>query len=149
MKEFLHPRLQTVRSFGELLPTVRGVLEKLTLEGKKRIGYVSGIISSDGPDKIQENIERLKSFTDSVRSTHQFPVFSATDIFTEQIYEACNNERKITQSEFIDFWRELLKSKLITDIFMTPRWDESEGATDEHLVAEQLGLNIHYISSKV
>ena len=149
MKELLQPGLQVVSSFGELLPTVRGVLEKLTLGGQKRIGYVSGIVSSDGPDKIQENIERLKRFTDSVRSTHQFPVFSATDIFTDRIYEVCNRERKITQSEFIDFWRELLNSKLITDLFMTPRWDESEGATDEHTFAEQLGLNIHYISPKV
>lgn len=149
MRERFEPELAVVGSFGELLPAVRGVLETVRSEGIKRIGYVSGIISSDGPDKIQENIERLKKYTDFVRASHKFPVFSATDIFTKQVYEVCNREREILNSEFIEFWRNLLETGFVTDLFMTPRWDESEGATDEHLIAEHLGLNIHYVSPKV
>ena len=150
MIELLQPRLKNIGSLGELLPAVREVLDsvKIQVEGleRKRIGYVSGIISSDGPDKIQENIERLKRFTDTVRSAYQFPVFSATDIFTDEIYQRCSKDRPLLNADFIQFWRNLLEAGLVTDVFMTPRWEESEGATDEHSIAEQEGLNIHYIN---
>lgn len=149
MKERITQGLDSVHSFSDLFPVVSGVLEYVRQEGITRIGYVSGIISSDGPDKIAENRIRLNRITDLLRSTEQFPIFSAVDIFSDHIYEVCSRDGRKSNSDFINFWRSVLKTKLITDIFMTPRWEESEGATDEHNIAEQLGLNIHYLPIKL
>ncbi len=35
----------------------------------------------------------------------------------------------------------------ITDIFMTPRWEHSEGARDEHKNAIKAGMTIHYVEN--
>ena len=146
MKEIIQPRLKSVGSFGELFSIVCTTLQEVKEKGQTRIGYVSGIISSDGPDKIQENIERLQRITEILRGNHKFPIFSATDIFTNEVYERCTKDSVLLNTDFIQFWRNLLGAGFVTDVFMTPRWEFSEGATDEHLVADELGLNIHYFN---
>lgn len=80
--------------------------------GTKRIGYVAGIINSDGPEKVEENRQRLAEYTERIREEQDFPIFSATDIF------------------------------------MTPRWEQSVGATDEHKTATKLGITIHCVGAK-
>lgn len=45
------------------------------------------------------------------------------------------------------FWRDILESGHVTDIFMTPRWEQSKGAIDEHEAAKQLGIKIHYMNN--
>src|SRR3989344_8301647 len=118
MKEIIQPRLKSVGSFGELFSIVCTTLQEVKEKGQTRIGYVSGIISSDGPDKIQENIERLQRITEILRGNHKFPIFSATDIFTSEIYERCSKDRALLNSDFIQFWRNLLGAGFVTDVFM-------------------------------
>lgn len=75
-------------------------------------------------------------------------MFSAIDVFSSEIYERLAewklpfNEREVKARSF---WRKILKSGHVTDIFMTPRWEKSKGATDEHKTAKEIGLKIHYI----
>lgn len=113
-----------------------------------RLGYVSGIITSDGDEKILENINRLENYTNDIRKIQKFPIFSPTDI-SNDVYARLQEmklPKKEREEKFIAFWREILTSGLVTDIFMTPRWKESRGAQDEHETALKVGIEIHYVN---
>lgn len=116
--------------------------------GSDRIGYVAGIINSDGPDRVEENRRILAEHTERVRQQEDFPIFSATDIFTKELFEKLEEVKLSGQEKtqaFLQFWREILGSGNVTDIFMTPRWEQSLGARDEHETATRLGITIHYV----
>ncbi len=112
------------------------------------IGYVAGIITSDGSKHIEANILRLANYTERLRTAHDFPIFSATDVFSSELFKRLpemalpHHEREI---HFINFWRNILNSGHVSHIFMTPRWDKSKGAMDEHQTARQRGLKIYYV----
>lgn len=144
MTEILQANIQTAQSLEEIRD---GVLIAFGEIGKdfKRIGYVSGIITSDGPKFVKRNMENLLLYTESLRDKNNFPIFSAGDIFTEEVFERVD-AFNLPSHHFLKFWREILVSGWVTDIFMTPRWDESKGALDEHEVAEKQNLKIHYLS---
>ncbi len=116
--------------------------------GNIRIGYVSGVITSDGPKHIHNNRKRLELHTNRLRKSQSFPIFSAVDVFTNEIYNRIIettlpfDEREV---KLRLFWNEILTSGHVTDIFMTPRWEKSKGATDEHKTAKKIGLTIHYV----
>jgi len=113
-----------------------------------KIGYVAGIINSDGQDLVERNRKRLIENAEKLRKIHNFPMFTAIDVFPPEIYNNLE-EWKLSFEEREEkarlFWREILKSGCVTDIFMTPRWNRSKGATDEHKTAKEIGLTIHYI----
>src|SRR3990170_3226698 len=93
-----------------------------------KIAYVSGIISSDGPEYIERNIKRLASVTNEIRN--EFPeylVFSATDVFTNEVFERIN-AKNYPYHEWLAFWRKILTQSGISKVFMTPRWINSQGA---------------------
>ncbi len=118
--------------------------------GLTKFGYVSGIISSDGDDKAERNIAILAEHTEKIRYTSNFPIFSATDIFTKVLYEKLEETKKPRderEAAFRTFWGEVLEMGKITDIFMTPRWEASGGAKDEHKTAQRLGITIHYVEN--
>ena len=108
------------------------------------IGYVSGVVTSDGPEKVEENLERLCAITTQLRKVHIFPLFSPPDIFSKDVLFRVE-QTGAQEGDFIQFWRSVLLSGYISDIFMTPRWQESRGATDERQAALQANLNIHYL----
>lgn len=116
--------------------------------GSERIGYVAGIIGSDGPEKVEENRKKLADNTERIRATNDFPIFSATDVFSEELFIRLEELRLSLlerRQAFIKFWREVLELGRVTDIFMTPRWEESEGARDEHETAQRLSIKVHYV----
>ncbi len=119
--------------------------------GITRIGYVAGIITSDGPEYFQANRKRLADYVKKLRKIHKFPMFSAIDVFSSEVYERLK-EWKLPFAEremkVRSFWRKILKSGHVTDIFMTPRWEKSKGASDEHRTAKKIGLKIHYIEEE-
>ncbi len=115
-------------------------LRRIKTSPEEKIGYISAILSSDGPKHIQTNIKILDKYTEFYRDILQFPVFSSSDIFIGKHVE----KFKLTGKEWISFWNNVLKFGQVTDIFMTPRWEESIGAKEEHKTAKELGLNIHY-----
>src|SRR3990167_1936785 len=109
-----------------------------------RLGYVAGIITSDGPDKIWANIARLEQHTIQIRAEHAFPIFSATDVFSRQLYDRLK-EGVVAEREYQHFWRQLQESGYITDLFLTPRWEVSKGAVDEYETAKRLDVTIHFV----
>jgi hypothetical protein len=148
MKQQIQEVLISVTSFSE----IHQEITKLFAHTRKnhpsnRIGYVSGIISSDGPEHMDRNIKILKEYTEKLRDTHDFPIFSATDVFSDEIFGRLGHftSHRRMQEEFMQFWRDIFDSGHITDIFMTPRWEKSEGAKDELETAKKLNLKIHYI----
>lgn len=113
-----------------------------------KIGYVAGIINTDGSEYIEINRKKLANHTKQLRTLHGFPIFSAIDVFSTEVYNRLlEQELSFEEREkiFRGFWREILKSGHVTDIFMTPRWEKSKGATDEHKIARKVGLTVHYI----
>lgn len=129
----------------------RNLVKLLKITKKKngftRIGYVAGVISSEGPKYFEMNRKRLVSYARKLREIHEFPIFSAVDVFSDNIYAQLEemalpfDEKEV---KIRSFWRKILKSGCVTDIFMTPRWERSKGASDEHRTAKQIGLKIHY-----
>lgn len=117
--------------------------------GNIKIGYVAGILNSDGPKHFENNRQKLTDHAERLRKIHEFPIFSAVDVFSIEIYDRLE-EWKLSLEEREAkarlFWREILESGHVTDIFMTPRWEKSKGATDEHKTAKKIGLTIHYLS---
>lgn len=132
------------------LEDINKALLKVFKEAKKaspdsKFGYVAGIITAKGKDKSPFYIARLAKYTEHLRKNNSFHIFSATDIFTQEIYQK-TNAFNIPGSEFKIFWRDVLKMGFVTDIFMTPEWDiPNSGAEDEHITAKKLGIKIHYV----
>ncbi len=123
--------------------------EVRTAEKSEKLGYVSGIITSDGNKKIKDNMNRLEKYTIALRNKLSFPVFSGVDVFEDRVYSKLEERefaREMRQNHFIEFWRKVLRSGHITDIFMTPRWEESEGARDEMDIAKKQKIEIHFIN---
>lgn len=152
MRKEFSEALAGVTNLGEVRGRVIEVFTRVRNEqGAEQIGYVAGIINSDGSDHVQANIERLAFYTERVRGANNFPVFSATDVFIATgVYHGLDEVRQLTlkerEAKFLEFWRDIVGSH-VTDIFMTPRWDKSTGARDEHETAQQKGIRIHYVDS--
>lgn len=116
-----------------------------------RIGYVAGIINSDGPKYFEINRNKLAAHTEKLRRIHRFPIFSAVDVFSDNIcaqLEEMELSFEKREEKVRKFWCKILKSGHVTDIFMTPRWEKSKGASDEHKTAKQIGLRIHYLEDE-
>ena len=145
------------KNIGHLLKSAKNLVHvreeliklfKVTKNGNAKIGYVAGVMYSEGPEFAKTNLDRLISHAEKLRKLHGFPMFTAVDVFPHEVYNNLEEwklsfeerEEKVRQ-----FWREILKSGHVTDIFMTPRWEKSKGALDEHKTARQLGLKIHYV----
>ena len=126
------------------------VLKEYRKKGTNRIGYVAGIVTSDGTENIDENVRKLKSYTKNIRKQYNFHIFSSTDIFDKKFIEKLDEMSlplKIFEKRFLNFWEKILVSGYITDIFMTPGWERSRGAKFEHNIANNKGLDIHYYKS--
>ncbi len=121
-----------------------GILSKIKRNNAERLGFVSGIISSDGERHIPANMEALNLYTEFYRDYTPFPVFSASDIFHPWTVGKFN----LTKPEWSTFWTNILKSGNITDVFMTPRWNFSFGSIEEQKTAKELKLKLHYHQNK-
>ncbi len=144
MKEIIFQKTQTVTSIEVLSETIILILEEAHKKANKRLGYVSGIISSDGPKNIARNVKKLEEYTERLREKNNFPIFSAADIFYSELFLRING-KDLKDHHFLKFWREILESGYVTDIFMTPGWERSIGAKDEHETARKMGIKIHYL----
>lgn len=155
LPNLLNERLSTaVVGHGQLnLSQIQSIVsvvisEVKTETGAVRTGYVSGIISGNGDEHIQENIKRLKEWADWIRGRQDYPVFSPPDIFSQQVYSALHEmvlERETREEKFDAFWASIIL-RSVTDIFMTPGWEESSGAPKELAVARGARRDIHIVS---
>ncbi|KKR50513.1 MAG: hypothetical protein UU81_C0002G0027 [Microgenomates group bacterium GW2011_GWC1_41_8] len=146
MKELIYEQIKFASTVEDVRQSVVRLLGKLRLKDDvERIGYVSGIITSGG--SIEENIQRLIAHTDRLRTIHNFPIFTPPDVFPDDVFERTNAINHPSE-KWIEFWRTILESGHVTDIFMTPRWQLSRGATDEHETAQRIGITIHYVEEE-
>jgi hypothetical protein len=96
------------KNLEDVLQGVVPVLAHLREEGATRIGYVSGIITSDGLEHVERNRQQLALHTEQLRQTHAFPLFSPTDIFSDKLFSSLG-EMQLPSVEragkFHQFWR--------------------------------------------
>lgn len=115
---------------------------------QQRIGLVSGIITSEGDEFMERNIKRLHLYTTHLGQMYDFPIFSSVDVFGNGLYAQIKEftfERELREKHFVNFWRGVLRSGHLTDVFMTPRWEISSGARDEHEISLEAKITIHYV----
>lgn len=150
MKEKIAAAVKEANSLDQVKSALFTVFKEYRKMGHTRIGYVSGIITSEGPENIDRNVKRLDEFTEHVRKTQTFPIFSSTDVFDTALFARIGIPT-IKATNWEDFWAEILghEERFITDIFMTPKWEKSRGATDEHRVAKEVGMNIVYVTEEL
>ncbi len=95
----------------------------------------------------------MLAYTQALQNAHDFPIFSPPDILTPNTY-AQLRIFEITPKEERErllniFWANILWSGIVTDLFATPRWEKSRGATMEHDIMQQQGARIHYVTEDV
>ena len=149
MRAEIYQQIRETTSLPEvqegLLRVFRTVKEA---EPQQRIGVVSGIITSEGDEFMERNIRRLHLYTAHLSQLHNFPVFSSVDVFGNGLYSQIKEfsfERELREKHFVDFWRGVYRSGHLTDVFMTPRWEKSSGARDEHAISLEEQIAIHYV----
>jgi hypothetical protein len=144
MREIIFQKTKTITTFEELTEVIIIILKDSHQKANNQLGYVSGIITSDGPDYIKRNFKVLEKYTEKLRQTKNYPIFSATDIFHTELLSRLNGGI-LVDHHFLKFWREVLESGYVTDIYMTPGWERSVGAKDEYETAKNRSLKIHYL----
>ena len=145
MKESLRKAIRDVSSIEDVLRVTVLVITGIKNNNPEaKIGYVAGKVTADGLENIEKNLKRLHKFTDIIAKEFEGQIFSAADVFNDEVYWRINLAKPIHEKDFYSFWRQVVGSG-VTDIFMTPEWEKSTGASDEHTTAKQLGIRIHYI----
>jgi hypothetical protein len=133
-------RLVDAVTLAEIGICIIEILKSVQASGEERIGFVSGIITSDGERSIDLNLRRLAGYTEFLRETNDFPIFSATDIFDEELIKRIGYHE---EERWMSFWKSVLISGHITDLFMTPRWRDSRGANGEYKAGMEIKMKIH------
>jgi hypothetical protein len=145
MRTLLKKSIKKASSIEEVLQITLEIISQTKKDNSEaRIGYVAGKVTTDGKENILKNLKRLHSFTEDIRKEFGENIFSAADVFDEEVYWKINIARPIHEEEFYALWQRIVGSG-ITDIFMTPEWEKSTGASDEHKTAKKLGIKIHYL----
>jgi hypothetical protein len=147
MKHYFQNTVHKTTLLEETHAALLQALENIRTEFQiNKIGFVSGSITSDGPEHIQKNIEKLKNHTENLRGQFSFPIICCPDIFIDEM-NMFHEKNNTPYNDFVIFWRNVLSSGYITDLFMTPGWEKSTGARDEHETAKKNNIIIHYLSS--
>jgi hypothetical protein len=148
MKSRIDKSIKSAKNLDDVLNALYNLFEELRKEGKYDIGFVSGVITSDGKDKIRQNTKYLERITDKVRKENKIPVFSSTDILNEEMFDKLGT-RNLSIKQLKDFFRGILasKKKYVTKMFMAPGWERSYGAIFEHELAKKTGMKIVYMDT--
>ena len=146
MQAEIRQAVKDAKTLVEVRDSLFNLFRQLRALGQPRIGYVSGVITSEGKEHVSENIQKLDNFTKQIRTQQEIPVFSATDVFDDTLFERLE-AAGFVNTDWEVFWKEVLgtEDKFVTDMFMTPGWEHSHGASDEHRIAQQTGMKIYYL----
>lgn len=143
----LHEGLRGTQTLDELEIVLLGLLTVQRSQGS--VIFVSGSVFSDGEDRVADNIARLRRFTDHVAESLGQTAFSWVDvIYDSDLYGTLDIYHLPYQTRLervMGFWRTILSSGHVTEVCMTPGWERSTGAQDEHRTAQQHALTIHYL----
>ncbi len=147
ISEKIKESLKNAKDLNLVAKSAISVLKEFKSKGANRIGYVAGTITSEGYEKIEENVKKLIKYTIKIRKREGFPIFSSTDLFDKkfvsQLKELSLPPDKL-EEEFLKCWKNILSSGYVTDIYITPGWENSQGARFELKVAKEARLKIHY-----
>ena len=149
MKSDLITVLEKVQNVDEVRVAILSLLNEMRKVRKHdSIGFVSGMIFSEGIEYKPRNLKRLAAYTEKLRKENTYPIFSAVDIFYNGLFEKLPESKLpeiIRRPIFFAFWKSIMESGYITDLFMTPRWEKSQGALDEIEKGKKAGMVIHYV----
>jgi hypothetical protein len=144
MKDKFKRHAKGLITFDDIADAVIKVLNEEKLKHPDHIvNFVSGSVTSDGPEYIQRNLKKLIKHTENVAKKTKAPTFSANyvvDLFSQVIPQSDN-----VKPNRLKFWDNIMKSQLITDVYMAPGWEKSIGATEEHKLAKKLKMEMHYL----
>lgn len=139
-------KISTIIKKGNNLDEVADLLIDYLKKSNGPVMYVAGMVTSEGPENIEKNVAVLESWTQKIARENPFIVFSSNDVFGKsRLWKKFDNLGFINQ-EYVNFWRKILESGAVTDIVMTPRWEISNGARDEHKTAKRHDISIHYLT---
>ena len=124
MEQRLFAAINDCESMHDVLDIVKRLLKETKNGGHDRIGYVAGIISSDGPEHIAANFARLCQYSRAIRVRAEIPLISAGWVFPPDMFNRLNGAA-MGEQFFYDFWEQVLRTGHITDMFFTPRWEVS------------------------
>ena len=145
MRIHLRDAAGLIRNFEDAYGHVVHVLRKFRQEYHyPQIGYVSGVLTSDGPYRVLDNREELIRLAGVLQEMHHFPIFTLQDAFTPETLRRLK-EAGHTSRHYTDLATQVLQSGHITDVFFAPRWEDSSAARMERDAAERFGLRINYI----
>ncbi len=145
MRSHLRDAAGLARNFEDAYGHIVHALKKFRHEYHyPRIGYVSGVITSDGPHRVPDNREELIRLAGVLQEMRHFPIFTLQDAFTLETL-ARLKEAGYAARHYADLAAQVLESGHITDAFFAPRWEISPTSVLEHDVAERFGIAIHYI----
>lgn len=145
MRNHLRDAAGLIRNFDEAHAHIVHVLRTFRNEYYyPRIGYVSGVVTSDGPHRVLDNREELIRLAGVLQEMHHFPIFTLQDAFTSDTLRRLK-EAGHTSRHYTDLATQVLQSGHITDVFFAPRWEDSFTARVEHDVAGRFRLRITYI----
>lgn len=130
-------------SLDEVKEKLISEIDKISKETGQRWHYVSGIITSEGPARVHDNLQILARYTKDISTEVGVPTLSATEVFDDQLFKQINADQ-IPYNDWLDFWQGVLSCGAFQTIHMTPRWNISVGCIDEYDTARDLGLEIIY-----
>jgi len=116
-------------------------------EPQSKIAFVSGIVTSDGVEHIEENLQRLRDYSLRIRQHKFIYAFSAGDVFPMELINKLLAQGS-TNEDVTAFWESLFRQSLVTDMIFTPGYERSAGSQMEKRIAEELGLPMHYLDEK-
>jgi hypothetical protein len=147
MKQLLAEALSPLTTVDEVETRLLGMLAILEDEGVG-IALVSGAVFADGFEHVDRNLAAINSRTNTVRQTFPGVVLSCPDVIYNlglhdrlDVYSWPYDKRR---ERFLQFWQNVVNGG-VTDLFMVPGWERSEGARDEYATATRLGLQIHHL----
>lgn len=97
---------------------------------------------ADGVIFAGKNLLNIAKHERGVRSKEHIPVFSATDFLLNELVNTVFRGKASGD----EYWRDIIESGYITDIYMAPGWEGSNGAKSEFDSAKKKNLKIHYIN---
>ena len=102
---------------------------------------VSGPLTSGGYG-YEENLRRFKIAQEKLKNSG----YTVFDYFEEPHNEALIVELDMRWQEVMEYYhRPIMETRLMSAVFMMPRWQESNGAKLEYEYAIRLGLEIEEI----
>ncbi len=148
-KEFLTTSISESNSLMEAeLNFLRALKYTKEKAPNLKIYYLIGTVTSDGPEHVDKNLQLLKQRSQKAGEVIDGIVFSAADIFNQKLFKRFDSNGAVNQ-DYLNFWEDILKSGLITDLIRTPRWEKSMGASHENRIASQEKIIIHDYSDFV